>query len=118
MADGALESLRDRVSFPIKAASHWNSTRPIVNPTPLWNHTQTSLPGRPPWGRQGNPWDVSLHFTSVQHCVLMVFVSWSKPLISVSFSLCLLSCKRTQPNCFICLEILNISTFFVLQYDF
>ena len=53
VANGALESLRDRVAFPIKAAGHWNSTRLMVNPTPLWHHTRTSIPGRPPWGRQG-----------------------------------------------------------------
>ena len=73
MADGALESLRDRVAFPIKAASHWNSTRLIVNLTPLWHHTRTLFPGRPLWGKQGNPWDVSLlsdqsRLASVQHC--------------------------------------------------
>ena len=76
MANGALESLRDRVAFPIKAASHWNSTKPFVNLIPLWHCTWTSFPGRPPWGRQGNPWDVSLHLASIQHCVLMVKTSY------------------------------------------
>ena len=76
MANGALESLRDRVAFPIKAACHWNSTRLIMNLTRLWHHTRTSLPERPPWGRQGNPWDVPLHLASVQHCVLMVKTSY------------------------------------------
>ena len=78
----------------------------------------TSLPRRPPWGRQGNPWDMSLCLASVQHCVLMVFVSWSKPLICMSLSLCILSHKRSHPNCFFCLEILNHFYFFVLQCDF
>ena len=75
-ADGALESLRDRVAFPVKAACHWNSTRLIMNPTLLWHHTRTSLPKRPPWGRQGNPWDMSLRLASVQHCVPMVKTSY------------------------------------------
>ena len=48
-ADGALESLRGMVSFPIKAAGHWNSTRPIVNWTSLstanWHHCLGDLRG-------------------------------------------------------------------------
>jgi len=55
MADGVLEGLRDRVGFTIKAASHWNSTIMIVNPTAFGHHTWTLLPGRPPWGREASP---------------------------------------------------------------
>lgn len=44
-------------------------------PDPAWHHTRTLLPGRPQWGREANPWDVSLHLASVLHCVLMVCVS-------------------------------------------
>lgn len=35
MADGVLEGLRDKVAFPIKASSRWNSTILIVNLIPL-----------------------------------------------------------------------------------
>lgn len=77
MADGVLEGLRDRVAFPIKASSHWNSTILIVNLIPLGTtHGHCFLGDLSGEGREANPWDVSLHLASVLHCVLMVCVSW------------------------------------------